>query len=334
MPGKFFLVIILTIALFVGAFLIKPNRPILAHTLVVTAAYVEKAPEDLDDPVWNKADAVQLLVEGRENLDRTNATVTARAVYSDVSLYILFKWKDPTRSVIKQSWEFDGESWHHLKGNEDRIAVLFEITRINKFATRGCAVTCHSPADLTRNKWKYATQTAAEKGDLWHWKAARSAPYHYADDAWLTLAGNPTGSYRETGRRKDTGAGGDVKNQTIDGTRPLYMQDPKKKPSVPGTLLMEEAIKISDYSLFKAGDIIPYRLPIRPSGSRFDVKAISRHADGGWMVMLYRQLDTGHEDDVAFYPMKNYSFAIAVFDESGSDHSKASEPMTLKFNRK
>jgi hypothetical protein len=257
-----------------------------------------------------------------------------RTLYTDDSLFFLFKWKDPTRSITKQSWQYDGQNWHHLQGNEDRIALLFEITRINKFATRGCAVTCHSPADVPRDKWRLATKNATEKGDLWHWKAARSAPYNYADDAWLTVAGNPTGSYRETGRRKDTGAGGDIKNQTKDGSRPLYMQDPTKKPAVKGFLLREEAIKIIDYSRFRSGDIIPYRLPIKPAGSRFDVKAISRHADGEWMVMLYRKLITGHEDDVTFNPMKNYSFALAVFDDSGSDHSKATEPMTLKFKRK
>jgi hypothetical protein len=169
---------------------------------------------------------------------------------------------------------------------------------------------------------------------LWHWKAARTAPYEYADDAWLTVAGNPTGSYRETGRRKDAGDGGDIKNQTEEGSRPLYMQDPTKKAAVQGFLLMEEAVKIKDYSQFSAGEVIPYRLPIKPSGSRFDVKAISRHADGEWMVMLYRKLNTSHEDDVVFNPHKNYSIALAVFDDSGSDHSKATEPMTLRFRRK
>jgi len=326
--------VILLLILFVGGALLIPNHQVKAHTLVITANYSKNSPTGLDDPLWSKAEAVQLLVEGRELASGSNGTVTARTLYTDDRLYFLFKWKDPTRSVTKQSWQFDGQKWYHLQGNEDRIALLFEINRINKFATRGCAVTCHSPADVPRDKWKFATKTAVEKGDLWHWKAARSAPYNYADDAWLTLAGNPTGSYRETGRRKDTGAGGDVKNQTEDGSRPNYMQDPNKKPSVPGFLLMEEAVKISDYTTFKAGDIIPYRLPIIPSGSRFDVKAIARHADGEWMVMLYRKLNTGHEDDVVFNPMKNYSIALAVFEDSGSDHSKATEPMTLRFSRK
>lgn len=334
MPEKFFKAIIAAVAVIAGAIIILQKQPIQAHTLVITAIHVEEVPQGLDDPVWNQADAAQLLVEGRQNAGRENGTVTARALYTSDRLYFLFKWRDPTRSVVKQSWQFDGEKWHHLKGNEDRIALLFEITRIDKFATRGCAVTCHSPADLPRDKWQFATRTDVEKGDLWHWKAARSAPYNYADDAWLTLAGNPTGSYRETGRRKDTGAGGDVKNQTGEGARPIYMQDPSKKPSVPGFLLMEEAITITDYSIFKAGDVVPYRLPVRPSGSRSDVESVSRHAAGGWMVMLSRKLDTGHADDVAFNPIKNYSFALAVFDDSGSDHSKATEPMTLKFNRK
>ena len=95
----------------------------------------------------------------------------------------------------------------------------------------------------------------------------------------------------------------------------------------------EEAIKINDYSIFKAGATIPYRLPVKPSDSRFDVKATSRYGDGGWTLMLYRKLDTGHEDDVVFNAVKRYSFAMAVFDNSGSDHSKATKALILKFER-
>jgi hypothetical protein len=324
--------VIVGMAAILSILLLKADEAARAHTLIVSAKYVKAAPTGLDDPIWKKALAVQMLVEGREPAVGANGTVTTRALYTDNHLFFLFKWKDSTHSITKQSWIFNGQNWDHLKGNEDRIAVLFEITRINKFATRGCAITCHSPADVPRKDWKFATKTDDEKGDLWHWKAARSGPYGYADDAWLTVAGNPTGSYRETGRRKDAGAGGDVKNETPDGIRPLYMQNPAITPSVPGFLLAEEAVQISDYSIFKSGDIIPYRLPLKPSGSRFDVKAISRYADGGWMVMLSRKLDTGHEDDVVFNPKKRYSFAIAVFDDSGSEHSKATEPMTLLFN--
>lgn len=50
-----------------------------------------------------------------------------------------------------------------------------------------------------------------------------------------------------------------------------------------------------------------------------------------WTVMLFRKLDTGHEDDVIFNTLKRYSFAMAVFDDSGADHSKATRPMILTF---
>jgi hypothetical protein len=324
----------LSLAVAVLAFLsyLISDMSVQAHTLVVSANHVKTAPKGLNDPLWQEATAVQLLVEARDQTTEKYGTVTTRALYTDDKLFFLFKWKDPTKSVTKQSWKFDGQTWVHLKGNEDRIALLFEIARIHQFATRGCAVTCHSPADLPREQWQFATKTADEKGDLWHWKAARSAPYQYADDAWLTVAGNPTGSYRKSGRRKDSGAGGDIRNETSDRTRPMYIQDPSTAPSSPGFLLMEEATKITDYAAFKVGDTIPYRLPVKPSGSRFDVKAVSRYRDGGWSVMLYRNLNTGHDDDLVFNPKKRYSFALAVFDDSGSEHSKATEPMTLQFN--
>ena len=299
--------------------------------LVVTAKHLQKAPGGLDDPVWQQVQSVDVHVQGRGSFAEEKVLVGTQAVYTNDSIYFLFKWDDPTESVTKQAWKFDGQNWTHMKGDEDRIALLFEITRIKGFASKGCAVVCHSPPDVPREEWKFATQTAAEKGDLWHWKAARSNPYLSADDGWLTVAGNPSGSYRTTGRRYDAGDGGDVYNETEDKSRPLFMRDPAKSPGAPGFLLYEEAIKIPDDAIFKAGDVITYRMPRKPSGSRSDVKAIGRYAKDGWEVMLYRKLDTGREDDVVFNPRRDYSFAMALFDDSGDDHSKATRAMTLRF---
>ena len=301
--------------------------------MTITARYVKTPPAGIDDAAWQRVAAVQVPVAGRLEMADVKGTVSTKSLFTDGELYFLLSWEDPKRSIVKESWQFDGGKWVHLKGDEDRIALLFEIDRINQFSTKSCAVVCHSPADLPRTQWKLATRSPSEKGDLWHWKAARSAPYLYADDGWLTVAGNPSGSYRETGRRYDTGSGGDIKNETPDGSRPLYMQDPARKPSAPGFLLMEEAVPITDYSMFKAGDVIPYRLPVKPSGSRFDVKADSRHADGRWTVMLQRKFNTGQDDDVVFDVRKRFSFAIAVFDDTGGDHSKATRSLVLNFKR-
>lgn len=301
--------------------------------LAVTAKYLRKAPSGLDDPAWKQAPSIEVRVKGRGSFAEQEVIVGVRAAYSAESIHFLFRWKDPTESVAKQSWRFDGKSWRHVKGDEDRLALLFEITRIRGFATKGCTVVCHSPPDVPTKEWRFATRTAAEKGDLWHWKAARSNPYHHADDSWLTVAGNPSGSYRTTGRRADAGEGGDINNETADKTAPFYMRDPSKKPVAPGFLLYEEAIRIPGDAVFNAGDTITYRMPRKPGGSRADVEAIGQYAEGGWTVMLSRKLDTGHEDDVAFDPRKEYSFAMAVFDDSGDDHSKATQPMILRFER-
>jgi hypothetical protein len=323
------------IAALFGAAIVFAAAPSSDETgvMTITARYVKTPPAGIDDPAWQRVAPGQVPVAGRIELAQVKEIVLTQALYTDDQLYFLLSWADPTYSTTKESWRFDGGKWVHLKGDEDRIALLFEIERIAYFSSRSCAVVCHSPADLPRGQWRLATKNPSEKGDLWHWKAARSAPYRHADDGWLTVAGNPSGSYRETGRRYDTGSGGDIKNETSDASRPFYMQDPARKPSAPGFLLLEEAVPITDYSVFKDGDAIPFRLPVKPSGSRFDVKAESRHADGRWTVMLHRKFDTGQEDDVVFDVHKRFSFAIAVFDDSGADHSKATRSLVLEFKR-
>lgn len=330
--------IVLSLTLMLGAilWLMVPGPGSLESAeqqFVVTAKHLHKVPALLNDPVWQQVQAVEVSVRGRGSFAEEEVMVTMKAAYTDDTLYFLFRWKDPTESVTKAAWRFDGEKWGHLEGDEDRLALLFEITRIKGFATKGCTVVCHSPPDVPNKEWKFATQSPAEKGDLWHWKAARSNPYHSVDDGWLTVAGNPSGSYRTTGRRADDGDGGDVFNESEDKSRPLYMQNPSVSPSSPGFLLYEEAVRIPEKALFKAGDRITYRMPKKPTGSRSDVKALGQYAEGGWTVMLYRRLDTGHDDDVVFDARKEYSFALALFDDSGDDHSKATKPMILRFGR-
>jgi len=295
----------------------------------LTAAKVKKAPAGLDDPVWQKAKAADVHFEGKEAFAGKKANVTTQAVYTDQEIYFLFSWKDATRSVTKGAWVFDGQKWSHQKGNEDRISLLFEINRINNFATKGCAVTCHVPQGATNAKdGKFGTTSDAEKGDLWHWKAARSDPAGFADDTYLTKI-----SDKEGGRKSDAGKGGDTRNMTADKSMPKYMLAAGKKLAQNDILLVSHAAEIKDYSVFKPGDTVTYRMPNMPEGSRADIKAQSRYANGSWTVMLYRQLDTGNDDDVAFDPRKKYNFAMALFDDSGDEDSYDSDVLALQFSR-
>ena len=199
MKAKTLIISALFLAFVMGGMALMADRVTGAGIQTLMAAKVAKAPAALDDPLWQKAKPLDVPFEGKEKFAGKKANVIAQAVYTDTDVFFLFKWKDATKSVTKGAWQFDGEKWTHLKGDEDRISMLFEINRINNFATKGCAVTCHGPAGAPMKDFKFATATAAEKGDLWQWKAARSDPYKSVDDGWLTKA---EGQHRPQGRRR------------------------------------------------------------------------------------------------------------------------------------
>lgn len=329
MRGKMAMSLVLALALVVAGVLLGTVELEGAAKQTVNVKLVDIGPTDLDDSVWQQAQTVQIPFEGKEKFEGKKATVATKAVYTKDHIYFLFKWDDPTLSVTKGAWEYDGKNWNHIKSNEDRISLLFEINRINNFATKGCTVVCHVPEGAPNAKdGKFGTNSAAEKGDLWHWKGARSDPAGFADDTWVTVI-----SEKEGGRKSDAGNGGDMKNMTEDKSKPMYMLAPGKRPAKHGILLAADAVPITDYSNFKQGEVITYRMPKIPAGSRADIKALSSYANGGWTVMLSRKLDTGNDDDVALNPRKKYSFAMALFDDSGDEDSYDSEVLTLQFSR-
>lgn len=283
----------------------------------------------IDDPNWSKAPAldVELIGADVENLKGKKLNISAKAVWTSSDLYMLLRWPDSTESMTKGAWAFDGSAWKRQKGDEDRVSILWEISTIDKFATKGCAVLCHSD-NPDQKKWYYATNSNTERADLWHWKSYRSNPLGFADDGYVVY-----NAESKSGRKSDPGSGGDSKNETEAKDKPKFRQDPSKSPSAKGFLLEDEVAEIKDYSTFKAGDTLPYRILSKPSGSRGDIKAQGVYRDGGWTVLLSRKLDTGHDDDVKFNTAKPQNFAIAVFDNSGDEASYNSGPLKLIFTK-
>jgi hypothetical protein len=297
----------------------------------VPATYVEKAPRGLYDTLWDRAKGVSVKLTGKGTFTGKKTGLTVRAVYTDEEIYFRLRWKDRSRSVTLGSWRYDGQEWSRQKGKEDQIALLFEISRINNFASQGCAAVCHIPQGVMDVKdAKFGTSTAAQKADLWHWKAARSDPAGFADDSWLTVIGDEIG-----GRKSDGGRGGCKKNITEDKTKPKYMLGPGKQLVKRNILLAFDAEEIDDYSVFKSGDTITYCMPRIPFGSRADIKASSRHRRNrrGWAVMLARKIDTQRGDDVAFDPRKQYYFAMALFSDSSHANSYDSGVLVLRFEQ-
>jgi len=298
--------------------------------LVLYAKKVSSAPADAASSQWNAARESTFVMVGNGSVKDKVIKLKARSVYTNDRIFFRFEWPDKDKSMNKKRWRYTGSKWIVLKGNEDRLGVVWEIHRVNKFATKGCAVFCHNQAKDSED-WYYAVDSPREKADLWHWKSVRSNPVGYTEDGYVTT--NPT-KKPEEGRKRDAGAAGfkAKSNRTKDKTKPAYMQDPSKAPSIPGSLLADEAVPISDYSIFKAGDEIPgYLLHRHWKGSFADVKTKGVWQNGKWVVMMSRKLKTGHDDDLQFNTRKQYPFGLAVFNNSGEENSYNDSPLKLVF---
>ncbi|MGD2187562.1 MAG: ethylbenzene dehydrogenase-related protein [Desulfobacterales bacterium] len=297
--------------------------------LVLTSKKVGSAPENAGSAVWNQTKEAQMVLTGAGKFEGKAIELKTKSVYTKDEIFFRFEWPDKDKSMQKNAWKFSGGKWNKIKANEDRLGIVFEINRIDKFATKGCAVLCHNESK-NEKEWYYAVSSKKEKAEMWHWKSVRSNPVGFTEDGYVTF--NAT-KEPEKGRKRDAGSGTKAKsNRTKDKSGPAYMQDPSKKASLPGTLLVAHAVEIKANSIFKEGDVIPgYMLHTEWKDSFADVKAQGVWQNGKWTVMMSRKLETGYDDDIQFNTRKKYPFSLAVFDNSGEHDSYNAEPLKLQF---
>jgi hypothetical protein len=319
-------VLALTSAILLALFTIQSAGAADDRKLVSSG--VKAAPQGSSSGEWSKAKEANVLLTGAGTFEGKKITIKVKSVHTDDMIYFLFDWPDAEKSTGKKEWSLQGGDWKAKKADEDRLGVIFEINRINKFATKGCAVLCHNESK-NEKEWYYAVNSSKEKGDLWHWKSVRSNPAGFTEDGFLI---DNSAKKPEAGRKRDAGKGKAKSNKTKDKTKPAFMQDPSKPASVVGSLLTTEAVEITSYEGFTDGTIIPgYMVNPDWTASFADLKTKGVWSDGHWTVFMSRKLNTGNDDDLAFNPKKKYPFAIAVFDNSHEHHSYNSEPLKLQF---
>ncbi len=298
--------------------------------LVLISKKVKSAPADASSSQWNEAQEAKIIVVGAGSVEGNIIPLKTKSVHTKDEIFFLFQWYDYNKSMDKNEWKFKGGKWNKTKANEDRLGVVWEVNRVDKFANKGCAILCHNESK-NEEEWYYATSSSREKADLWHWKSVRSNPVGYTEDGFVI--DNPS-KEPEKGRKRDAGSKTTKakNNRTKDKSGPAYMQDPSKPASIPGSLLVAQAVEIKGSSTFKEGDEIPaYMLYPVWKGSFADIKTKGVWKDGKWTVMMSRKLKTGYDDDVQFNTRKKYPFGIAVFDNSGDHSSYNSEPLKLQF---
>ena len=124
---------------------------------------------------------------------------------------------------------------------------------------------------------------------------------------------------------------------------PLYMlKDGLEVDQVPYPT-QDQLVQITDYSVFKKGDRLPYFIVNKATlddgivygGSRDDIKVGGGWIDGKWAVELERKLNTGNKDDIQFTAKSGnaYTFAFGIRGKSirEFDETYTSSPISLRF---
>ena len=171
--------------------------------LVLTSKKVGSAPEDAGSSAWNQVKEAKIALTGAGKFEGKNIELKTKSIYTKDEIFFRLEWPDKDKSMNKKRWKFSGGKWTPIKADEDRLGVVFEINRINKFATKGCAVLCHNESK-NEKEWYFAVSSAKEKAEMWHWKAVRSNPVGYTEDGYVTT--NPS-KKPEAGRKRDAGSG-------------------------------------------------------------------------------------------------------------------------------
>jgi hypothetical protein len=306
-----------------------PTTAIPPTDLVAT----KKAPASMaaDDAAWKDARVTTVKTSVVKTSAATGTVdVKVQALYSDTDVWFRFEWPDATKFTARD-WTFDGTKFKAPAGQQDRLALVWQLTPSAEFEAKGCAALCHNPEAEKNDQW-YMVSPAGVTMDLWQWTAGISNGMNQFSDYTLsnkvpelTARGAPFVADPNTG-------GGNVANTNDAKDGPKMMQDPAKKPSM-GTdyLLVSEAVAL-DVSKLKAGDKIPNALLEPFKGSRGDVEAKGAWANGAWIVVAHRKLDSGNPDDAKFVVGGSYPFGLAVFNDLGNvDHTVTADVYTLRL---
>ncbi|MDZ4666631.1 MAG: ethylbenzene dehydrogenase-related protein [bacterium] len=152
---------------------------------------------------------------------------TMRSQYDVNNLYILLEYKDPTKSLDRMSWYFNGTTklWKQQskkplnatdKFYEDKFAFLWPTATAGAdWNANTCYNTCHA-VDKTKGfdtENKHYTEVG-ETIDMWHYKGVRTGPSNQTDDQKMISVvdlNNPTATEKaDGGRGSDANTGGGV----------------------------------------------------------------------------------------------------------------------------
>ena len=231
------------------------------------------------DAAWLGAERFTFEIRGASG----KIPVSAWALWSPERIWVMVRWPDRSKDDAHRPWVWSKESRAYVAGREVEDALSLSIAREGRIGE--CML---------------AGREAV--GDLWTWRAARTDPSGFADDATLTLSLKPLGRA--------------ASYPTRTGDLVFVREDPDA--GVPP----HEVRPAGEY----AGDRVAGFVTRTPAGSAGDVAAKGTWKDGHWLVEFSRRLSTGDPADAVLAPGREAYLSIAVFNaREGADHSTSQE---------
>ncbi len=301
------------------------SAPAKPNTL--TAVKVDATTLDAAAPYWAQAPKLDLATITALPGKPGGPTVTIQAVYDGQYITIRSEWPDATNTLTRNTWTWDGTKFTR-DGQEDFISFIWPIGNNAAFASKGCSATCHNTS-TDQTKWWMGADNGEVRYDGWFWMSARTNPVSYTNDIGWSVLSDPTdmGSPR-VADAADSGGFVDNTDGATNNPAPKFMSSKDMK-----SLILLDANKVAfDKTMLAAGGTVPGFVLSKPVGSRGDVDANGVWANGKWVVVQRRLLNTGHNDDVVLIPSKPTPFGVAVADAAGdADHKISQEALTLEW---
>jgi hypothetical protein len=257
-----------------------------------------------------------------------------RAAYDQNYIYFQVKWTEVADSALgltaaenlhPSEWVFDSlpttyeankrtEFWSRVAiGDEDRVMLMFEITRLNWFEHDGCLVTCHAGTIFNQPPYGsnyHSTKSGQARMDIWSWSSITSNPTGYANDKYMDGTGQIEDPYEPSlytdAIKGDIGRATSMANLHyiftsggISAYRPKYQTttDPDSIATYP---LWDWQITNYDSTRWRPGFAVPTFISTIPTLSRADIMSRGKFDNGTWTVEFKRLRSTGNGDDTKF----------------------------------
>jgi len=258
------------------------------------------------DVGWRRAREVVVPLHGEDG--HGPKQVTVKAIYSERFVYFLLIWRDEQMDQNCFCRFEEPGRWRMHEGEDAAMLLFAPSSQAEPFRARGF--------DLVVKNGEIAHPKGRGFFDAWYWGVQTTRPQNRARDHWL----RPDQKLRGDSQPEDSD---NMPNWNSAQSTPAGVPKRGGKKAL-DVLHWRDSIALTPQrmALMTAENNFGWKVPgvltRKMLGSRADVHASARFANGAWIMELARRLDTGNRDDhVLGDAMHTALFALAIWDGTG-----------------